>query len=45
LSITDPLQARADAKSAYADLFARIGKYAPGAKDIVELVLAVGKFV
>ncbi len=33
------------AKSAYADLFARIGKYASGAKDIVELVLAVGKFL
>ena len=33
------------AKSAYADLFARIGKYASGAKDIIELVLTVGKFL
>jgi len=34
-----------EAKSAYADLFAHIGKYACGAKDIVDLVVTIGRYL
>jgi hypothetical protein len=43
--LKDGSVSKEEAKSDYADLFARIGEYVSGAEAIVELVLAAGKFL